>query len=198
MSSEEMARPMEWPPIIVVPRPWWIVARDFVLTAMMWIAFLLMLDGEFDPVFGAAMKQLGAHAALGQIGLGGLSTEGNWPAFLRALFPYLGLALVLVVTLFIFAIDTVRRRREALGGPPVPPLALAIQARQAQLSTMDGHVGDAMEARRADLDLVTIDMRTLLNALNELDEAALTDARALKIVNLHVTDDGHYRIQSAK
>ena len=184
-----------WPPLIIANRSLWIRARDFVLTTVMWIVFIVMLEGEFGLVFGYYLDRLGVRAVFERIGISDL-TEGSRLQFAKDLVPYLGMALILVISLGSFAIATIRRRREALQGPNAPSLSTAIEARHAQLSTMAGHVGETVAAERAGLDLEAVDMRSLLIALNRLDDAALVDARKLRIANVHVMTDGHYRIQA--
>jgi hypothetical protein len=184
-----------WPPLITAKRSFWMRARDFVLTTVMWIVFIVMLEGEFGLVFGYYLDRLGVRAVFERIGFSDL-TEGSRLQFAQDLLPYLGMALILVISLGSFAIDTIRRRREALQGPSAPSLSTAIEASHAQLSTMAGYIGETVAVERAGLDLETVDVRSLLIAFNRLDDAALVDARKLRIVNVHVTTDGHYRIQA--
>ena len=141
-----------WPPLIFAkdPPPW-VKSRDHLLTTVMWLVFAIMLETEFELVFGAHLERLG---------LGEFNTDANWPEFFSRLLTYLQVALVLIVLLFVASLNTYRRRKRSLLLPAPTPL------------------GITEEMRRAGLD-----------------DAALTVARAERIVIVHIHARGQYRIE---
>ena len=183
-----------------------IVLRDICLTATMRLIFVFMLQGESSPAgspsTGSSPRSDGGRAG-GRRSRASASTTGGagqlvgLPAGVGAL---LMLALLLIIALVSFGIDTINRRRVALAGPRPPPLPLAVEAHHAELASMPGPLAAAAQARRAAeveasvLDDVPLDPRALLLVLDQLDEAALEEARGLRITRVQVTADGHYRI----
>jgi hypothetical protein len=185
----EAQRP--WPPLITAgPLSRLTLARDIVLTAVMWLLFLLLIAGEIERPLA---RLLGIR--IDARGLGYADLPGNWNFFLHSLAPFLGIASFLVVVLASFAIHTFRQRRKALRGPRPPPLRLGVEARHAELATSGGPVGEAVQARRSELARVeAVDARSLLMILGQLDQAALTDARSLKVTQVHLTGHGSFQI----
>jgi hypothetical protein len=192
MTDRPLDRP--WPPVIRDgPMSRWVLARDVILTLLMWFLFALLAAGELDRAVGHWFDEIGVRSWFQRAGYTDLA--GNWTYFLVTLVPYLGIALFLTISLLSFAIDTVNRRAKALRGQWPPQLPLAIEARHAELGTLTAHVGATMRANRAVLaDVEAVDARSLLTILGKLDEAALIDARQIKVTKVHVTEDGHYQI----
>lgn len=187
-----------WPPLIVVrEKSFWIIVRDAVLTTLMWVVFLTMLEGEFEFIFPGAVSRSGLNDLLGWIGIDDSTPKLDALQFGATLLPYLGVSLLLILSLLSFAVDTIARRRAALRGPKPPPLDPAAEAHHADLATMAGYVDPTEPLETLDVDedhVLELDVRQILAVLNHRDEAALEDARALRIANVHVTTDGHYRI----
>ncbi|CAN5441555.1 hypothetical protein BH10PSE6_BH10PSE6_17490 [soil metagenome] len=183
-----------WPPLIHEGQmSRWMLVRDVVLTVLLWFLFALLAAGEVDRVAGHWFDELGVRAWFRRAGYNDLGN--NWPYFLHKLAPYLGIALLLTISLVSFSIDTINRRARALRGRRPPRLPLGIEARHAEFATLTEHVGKTMRASRVELNEVqTVDARSLLLILGRLDEAALIDARQLKVTRVHVTEDGHYQI----
>jgi hypothetical protein len=183
-----------WPPLVVngeMSRA--ILVRDVVLTLLMWFLFALLAFGELDRVVGHWFEPMGMRTYFERAGYSDL--QRHWAYFAYMLAPYLGVALLLAIWLVSFSMTTFKRRRRALRGKRPPPLPLAIEARQAELSLRTAAIGDAMQTRRAELtDVETIDAKALLMILGRLDEAALIDARQLKVTRVHLTREGHYQI----
>lgn len=171
----------------------WILLRDILLTLAMWFLFILLAMGEVDRVAGHWFAGIGLRSYFQRAGFNQIAD--NWSYFLYALAPYLGMALLLAISLVSFAIDTINRRLRAMRGREPPKLALTVEARHAELATMTPTIGEATQASRAELtEVQTVDARTLLMILGKLDEAALLDARQLKVTQVHITGDGHYQI----
>ena len=108
-----------WPPLIVatdVPRA--VRWRDTILTLLMWALFLFALETEFQIV-------------LERLGWGSYDVDYAWSDLVADLMPFLWMIGVLVVLIFGFALETLRRRRRALELPQPAPLASADQARRA-------------------------------------------------------------------
>jgi hypothetical protein len=114
-----------WPPLIVADRvPRFIRWRDFVLTLLMWIAFAILLEKEFELFFGHHLERLG---------FGDFDTEANWPMFFERLTPFLMTIALLVSLLGVASVRTLQRRRRALFLPLPAPLGLAEECRRAGL-----------------------------------------------------------------
>jgi hypothetical protein len=114
-----------WPPLIVandVPRL--IRWRDILLTLLMWIAFAVMLETEFEMFFGNHLERLG---------FGDFNTEPNWLIFFERLTPFLLTIALLISLLGVASIRTLQRRRRALLLPMPVPLELAEECRRAGL-----------------------------------------------------------------
>jgi hypothetical protein len=112
-----------WPPLIVADHvPRFIRWRDFLLTLLMWIAFAIILETEFEMFFGDYLERLG---------IGDFDTEANWPIFFERLIPFLATTTLLISLLIVASIRTSRRRRRALLLPIPVPLGLAEQCRRA-------------------------------------------------------------------
>ncbi len=121
--------------------------------------------------------------------------QRNWAYFAYMLAPYLGIALLLAIWLVSFSMDTLNRRRRALRGRLPPRLPLAVEARHAELALRTAAVGNELQTRRAQLtEIEDVDARKLLMILGRLDEAALIDARQLKVTRVHLTREGHYQV----
>lgn len=194
MNAPSSSEEKPWPPLITegVLSVWYYV-RDVVLTTLMWLLFLLLMAGDIERVLAPWLVGLGIP--INVRGIGYTDLAGNWRYFLHALAPFLGIALLLVIALTSFAINTLNRRRRALRGPLPPPLPLVVEARHAELATIAGHKGAETEARRAELAQIdTADAPAILAILGKLDQAALSDARGLRVTQVHVTKSGHYQI----
>jgi poly-beta-1,6-N-acetyl-D-glucosamine biosynthesis protein PgaD len=114
-----------WPPLIVaahVPRA--VKWRDFLLTLMLWGAFWLLLDEEFELLFNDLLKL---------VGITRVKAGRDWQLYLDLLVPYLLIAAALASALVIFAMRTAWRRRRAMLAPQPTPLEAADQARRAGL-----------------------------------------------------------------
>jgi hypothetical protein len=112
-----------WPPLIIADHaPRFIRWRDFVLTLLMWIAFAIILETEFELFFGSHLERLG---------LGDFDTEANWSIFFERLTPFLATTMLLISLLVVASILTSQRRRRALSLPIPTPLGLAEQCRRA-------------------------------------------------------------------
>jgi hypothetical protein len=183
-----------WPPLVVDGKMSRVVVlRDVVLTLLMWFLFVLLAAGEADRVVGHGLEAIGLRSFFQRTGYSDI--DGQWAYFIHSLAPYLGIALLLTISLVTFSIDTLNRRMRALRGRRPPPLSLTVEARHAELATLTRAVGEELQARRAELtEVQTIDARSLLVILGKLDEAALIDARKLKVTRVHVTYDGQYQI----
>jgi poly-beta-1,6-N-acetyl-D-glucosamine biosynthesis protein PgaD len=97
-----------WPPLIVakhVPRS--VKWRDTLLTLMMWGFFAALLDIELRKTI--------------------------WSVFIDRLMPFFLVAVILVGSLIIFSLRTLRRRSRALLLPQPAPLETADQAHRASL-----------------------------------------------------------------
>lgn len=187
----------QWPPLIVAAsRPAWIRGRDFVLTTVMWLLLAAMMSNELGLFLGIYLERLGFGAVLERLGFGDAGEKFDWLLIVGRLGPYLVVVLALVLSLSTFALHTVRRRRNALGMASPQPLSLASQAHQAALVPMMGGEDDVSRERQVGLDdAAVVDNRSLLAMLNEQDEAALAEARRLRIALINVTAEGHYRIE---
>jgi hypothetical protein len=187
------AAEQSWPPLVVdgdMSRA--ILVRDMVLTLLMWFLFILLAFGEVDRVFGRWLEPYGLRAPFRDAGFNEL--QRNWAYFLYMLAPYLGLALMLAIWLVSLSMGLFGRRRKA-SVLRRPDLQLASEARHARLALRTAALGGEMQSRRAKLvDIEKIDARTLLMILGQLDEAALIDARQLKVARVHLTRDGQYQI----
>lgn len=194
MSERSSDREKPWPPLITEGvASVWINARDFVLTTLLWVLFVLMVGGDVGRVVAPWLDRLGIPIDVKGVGYADLGD--NWRYFLHSLAPFLAIALFLVIALVSFTIDTLNRRRRALRGPRPPPLPLGVEARHAELATIAGHKGSETQARRAELAQIdTVDARAMLVILSKLDQAALIDARNLQVTQVNVTKDGHYQI----
>jgi hypothetical protein len=118
-----------WPPLIIADRvPRFIRWRDFLLTLLMWIAFAILLEKEFQLFFGDHLERLG---------LGDFNTEPNWPMFFQRLTPFLVTIALLVSLLGVASARTLRRRRRALLLPLPTPLGLAEECRRAGLDEQE-------------------------------------------------------------
>lgn len=188
------AEDQPWPPLVVdadMSRA--IVVRDIALTLLMWLLFMLLAFGELDRVAGRWLEPFGLRSYLQGTGFNDL--QRNWAYFIYMLAPYLGVALLLAIWLVSLSMDVFNRRRKASRSRRSAHLPLAVEARQAGLALRTAAVGEEMHNRRAQLtDLETIDARALLMILGSLDEAALMDARRLKVTQVHLTREGHYQI----
>jgi hypothetical protein len=115
-----------WPPLIVASeKPRWVTWRDFGLTLLMWIMFAIMLETEFELFFGRYLERLG---------LGDFNTDAHWDVFLHRLRPYIGLVMILLVSLVGTTLATLQRVRRALKLQPPPPLALIDEAPHAKMT----------------------------------------------------------------
>jgi len=118
-----------WPPLIVAERPpRWVAWRDYLLTLLMWLAFAIMLETEFELFFGGFLER---------IGLGDFDTDANWGVFFERLRPFVYLIITLLVFLAAAAVATVARYFLARRLPPPAPLAAAAQARRARMDETD-------------------------------------------------------------
>ena len=194
MSGSPFAGRRPWPPVITTGSlSGWIMARDVCLTTLMWFFFLLLLAGEIERVVIPWLDRFGIPINVKGIGYADLADD--WRYFIYALAPFLGIALLLVIVLVSFTIGTLNRRSRARRGPLPPPLALGVEARHAALATVGGHAGPATLARREELArLEEVDGVAILAALSRLDQAALADARALRVTQVHLTEEGQYQI----
>jgi hypothetical protein len=114
-----------WPPLVIADHvPRLVRWRDFLLTLLMWIAFAIMLETEFELFFGDHLERLG---------LGNFDTEANWPIFFERLTPFLVTIVLLISLLVVASVLTLRRRRRALSLPSPDPLELVCEARRAGL-----------------------------------------------------------------
>ena len=188
-----------WPPLIVADsQPAWIRIRDFVLTTLMWLLLAALMSNEVELFVGIYLERLGFGAVLERLGFGEAGEKFGWLQLVGRLGPYLVVVLALVLSLSTFALHTVRKRRNALGMASPRPLSLARQARHAGLAPILELGGSNPPERQVGLDdSAVIDSRSLLAMMNEQDEAALAEARRLRIALIHVTADGHYRIERA-
>lgn len=186
-----------WPPLVVAARqPAWIRARDFLLTAAMWLLLAAMLNREFELFLDVYLERLGFEAVLNRLGLLNFGTKLDWFEFVEHLVPYLVVVFVLVASLTAFAVHTLRRRHRALRDAKPRPLSLARQARHAALPPMTAPAGVAPHGRRAGLgETALVDGQSLLAMLNGQDRDTLAEARALRIAVVNVTADGRYRIE---
>lgn len=184
-----------WPPLVVdADMPRVVLVRDFVLTLLMWLLFILLAFGQLDPLAERWLAPVGLQHSFE--GTGFVGVQRNWAYFIYMLAPYLGVALLLAIWLVTLSMGVFKRRRRPWQGRrALHRLPLTAEARQAELALRTLAVGDMMRARRAHLtDRDTIDARSLLTILGELDEAALIDARQLKVTRVHLTPKGQYRI----
>jgi hypothetical protein len=195
MSAPSFDKERPWPPLITEGAlSGWVYARDALLTALLWFLFVLLMVGDIERVVAPWLDRFGIP--LNVRGIGYADLAGNWRYFLHALAPFLAIVLFLVIVLASFTIDTLSRRRKALRGPRPPKLALGVEARHAELATIAGHKGSETEACRAELEQIDrVDARSMLVILAKLDQAALTDARSLRVTQVHVTGDGHFQIR---
>jgi hypothetical protein len=133
-----------WPPLIIADRvPRFIRWRDLLLTLLMWVLFAILLEKEFELLFGHHLERLG---------LGDFDTEANWSIFLEDLTPFLATAGLLVSLLVVASVLTSQRRRRALLLPVPIPLGLTEQCRRAGI---DEHT--LISARDSKIVIVHID-----------------------------------------
>jgi hypothetical protein len=133
-----------WPPLIVADKaPRFILWRDFLLTLLMWVVFVILLEKEFELFFGHHLERLG---------LGDFDTEANWPIFFERLTPFLVTIALLISLLFVASMLTSQRRRRALLLPIPVPLSLAEQCCRAGI---DAHT--LISARDLKIVIVHID-----------------------------------------
>jgi hypothetical protein len=122
-----MKRPAagSWPPLIVVSdKPRWVAWRDATLTLAMWVLLAIMLETEFELVFGRYLEKLG---------LGDFDTQAHWGRFFRLLEPYVWLIVMLCALLAASTVATVHRVRRFLKAAPPPPLEAADQAARGRM-----------------------------------------------------------------
>ena len=114
------------PPLIVASdKPRWVTWRDFGLTLIMWVMFAIMLETEFELFFGRYLENLG---------LGDFQTEANWDVFFQRLRPYIGLVIILLVTLIVSTVATLQRVRRAIRMHPPAPLPIETEAPYAKMT----------------------------------------------------------------
>jgi hypothetical protein len=95
-----------WPPLIVASRtPKWVKWRDVILTFLMWFAFAIMLQTEFE---------LFVSRQLVRLGLGNYRFDWNWAEHFERLMPFVFIAVTLIAFLSAASIATLRRRRVTL------------------------------------------------------------------------------------
>jgi len=112
--------PGDWPPIISgAVRPAWVVCRDVVLTALMWVLFFVLLHRELDLVRQGFRLMTGRPVERVDAGLA---------EFLLQMRSTVGLILFLVTVLGVATLFSQRRRTAALlqsRPTPVPNRELA-------------------------------------------------------------------------
>ena len=82
-----------WPPLIIADHaPRFVRWRDFLLTLLMWIAFAIILETEFELFFGDYLERLG---------FGDFDTKANWSIFFERLTPFLATTTLLVSLLIV-------------------------------------------------------------------------------------------------
>ncbi len=124
-----------WPPLIVASdKPRWVTWRDFGLTLIMWVMFAIMLETEFELFFGRYLENLG---------LGDFQTEANWDVFFQRLRPYIGLVIILLVTLIVSTVATLQRVRRAIRMHPPAPLPIEIDSPTPSLLTVTACLASA-------------------------------------------------------
>jgi hypothetical protein len=122
MTDQPLAPPKVWPPLIVAStKPSWVKARDVALTVLMWLLFAIMLETEFEIVFGRNLARLG---------LSDFDKNWRWPEFFQALRPFVEVALVLVSLLLIASLLTLRRVARGRLLPQPAPLPAGDEARR--------------------------------------------------------------------
>jgi len=118
-----------WPPLIIADHvPRFIRWRDFLLTLLMWIAFAIMLETEFELFFGDHLERLG---------FGDFDTEANWPIFFERLTPFLVTIALLISLLGVASMRTLQQRRRSLLLPIPVPLGLTEECRRAGLDEQE-------------------------------------------------------------
>ena len=106
--------PMPWPPIVSHARlPWWALARDLVLTLLMWGALGTLVVTNLE--IGVQALQL----------LGGQTIELTDPflaPFLGRMERRLAIAAGLVIVLAAMTLVSILRHRRRIGRPQPPPV----------------------------------------------------------------------------
>ncbi len=110
-----------WPPLITARRlPWWLLARDAVLTLLAWGALLWLVQRPvrvaWDYLFVAPHGQLTREAPI------------DWAALATMLQPFAVVAAALVLWVVAWALLRIRPLRSREPMPQPPPLAAAEQA----------------------------------------------------------------------
>lgn len=113
------ARP--WPPIITAQRlPWWLLARDMLLTLLAWGTLLWLVQRPirvaWDYLFVAPHGQLTREAPI------------DWAALATMLQPFAVVAAALVVWVLVWALLRIRPLRSKAPQPQPAPLSAAEQA----------------------------------------------------------------------
>lgn len=194
-----------WPPLILgVRRPWWVRARDVLLTCIAWLALAILLNRELELGLTVYLDAMGMENYTDELRSAGLVSRDQaplgWSYFGFALRPYVLVFLTLFAFLLTFTVHTIIRRHRSLRAPSPPPLSFTLEARQAGLAA---GIGDALGAREhggaARLEVRTdqiVDGRTLLAMLNNQDELALGDIRRLRVTTVEVRPAGGYLIHA--
>ena len=188
-------RERAWPPLILNGKmSRWVLVRDAFLTVLMWLMFWLLISGDLDRVAGHWLDELGLRPQFQRAGYKNIAT--SWQYYLYVLAPYFGIALLLTITLVSFAIGTLNRHARAVRGRWPAPLPLAIEARNAEFSTHAEQPRELVEVgSSASAEVGTIEARTLPAIVGKFGEAALIDARRLKVAKVHVSGSGRYQIE---
>ncbi len=128
-----MSAPRPWPPIVSDARlPWWVVARDVVLTLLLWSAFAYGIVSNLE-VAGHALRLLAGEAIE--------AADPMLAPFLGRMARRMTIVLLLVSLLAVATLASIRRHRHAIGHPqpePVPDADLArdIGLDEAQLAAL--------------------------------------------------------------
>jgi poly-beta-1,6-N-acetyl-D-glucosamine biosynthesis protein PgaD len=129
MIDRPVVEPAPWSPLIVAgTKPTWVKVRDVALTLFMWVLFAIMLETEFELLFGRYLERMG---------LGDFDTAGRWADIFEALQPFVQVALVLVSLLLLAGLFTLRRVARGRGLPQPAPLSASDEARRVGMDEAD-------------------------------------------------------------
>lgn len=144
----------QWPPLITARRlPWWLLARDALLTLLAWGALLWLVQRPiriaWDYLFVAPYGQLTREAPI------------DWVALATMLRPFMVVAAVLVVWVLVWALVRIRPLQSREAQTPPAPLAAAEQARTFGIDT-----DDLLQWQRQKVATARFDADNLLRAMD--------------------------------